>query len=155
MMICCTCTPLPNACIGWILCTTALWGLSQAAKLSLTIAPYMQEFSGLHWPCVDSLTGTYLFINPSLVCFSLTFVGISHSKLVIIVCTQMTPSYCPSLRFRLNLANRHKDLFAKFTAPAAWNHLQTDLQLILIKAFKNVVKGLEANSVGICNFFLS
>ena len=45
-----------------------------------------------------------------------------------------------------------------FFAPAAWNHLRTDLQLdelIPIRAFKNVVKGLEANSTGICNCFLS
>lgn len=40
-----------------------------------------------------------------------------------------------------------------FSAPAARNHLQTDLQLdrlIPIRAFKNIVKDLKTNSVGTC-----
>lgn len=39
------------------------------------------------------------------------------------------------------------------SASAVWSHLQTDLQLqelTLVRAFKNVVKSLEA-SIGVCN----
>ncbi len=41
---------------------------------------------------------------------------------------------------------------------SAWNQLQTDLQLqkqIPIRALKNVVKGLEADSTDDCYYFLS
>ena len=54
-----------------------------------------------------------------MVCSPLTFVDIAHLKLVIIVCVQITPSYC------------HTEFGKKaflFFAPACCNHLQTDLQ---------------------------
>lgn len=44
------------------------------------------------------------------------------------------------------------------SAPTAWNQLQTVLQhpeLISISAFKNGVKGMEEDSTGVDNCFLS
>lgn len=147
LVICCTCTLLPSACIGWILWTTTLWGLSQAAKLLLTIAPYMAEFSGLHWPCTDSLTATYLFISPSLLCSSLIFKAVSHS---INYCLRSNDTLLLSVP---EVGTEFGKQAFMFSAPTAWNRSQLE-ELIPI-TLENVVKGLEANSVGICNCFLS
>lgn len=60
-------------------------------------------FSSLNQICqlVVLVTG----FKTSGMCPAAAFLGESHSELVITVCTQMTPSYCPSLRFTLNLVN--------------------------------------------------
>ncbi len=55
-------------------------------------AQILRQLNAVQWPSLAScytFTGTYLFINPSLVCFPLTFVGTSQSKPVIITCAQM------------------------------------------------------------------
>ena len=94
------------------------------------------------WPSLalqDSLIGTYLLISPSLVCSLLTFVGIPQPKLAIIVCAQIT--------LLLSVPRVHTE-FGKqgfmFLAPAAWNLLQTDLQLEDL--IQKCLKGSEGKS---------
>ena len=97
------CHSLPNDCSSWILCTTVLWGLSQAAKLALTIASYTPEFSGLHWPYCR-LSHWYLFIYKSSLSLLPSYLGRYIVRKTSNYLT--TPFYCPFLWFALNLANR-------------------------------------------------
>ncbi len=92
----------------------------------------------------------------SLVCFLFPFVCTSLLKPVIIDFCQMTLS-TDRAKVRTELG---KQAFM-FSVPAAWNQLQTDWllqELILIRAFRNEVKVLKADSKRVrngCLLFLS
>ena len=90
--------------------TTAPRGLSQAVKLSLTIASYMPDFSGLLSGCTDSLIPIY---KPIL--RQLPSLCRSHSKpAIILLCSNEID--CPMVRTELG-----KRAFM-FSAPTASSH---------------------------------
>ena len=92
--ICSTCV---SACISCTLCTTSLWRWSQAAKLSLPIAPYMP---GLYESSVDFIL---TLCRQSI--FGYIFVVISYSKLAIVVCVELSPYVLPDYSLE-SLADR-------------------------------------------------
>ncbi len=102
--------------------------------------------------CVLKFTHWYIFLG----LLPLSFVCTSLLKPVIIDFCQMTLS-TDRAKVRTELG---KQAFM-FSAPAAWNQLQTDWllqELILIRAFRNVVKVLKADSKRVrngCLLFLS
>lgn len=109
LVICCTCRPLGT--------------VHRSTQRSVT---------GCKAPLISAPCTPAAFIGPAqthwYICIYKSILGLLPSCVCgfilyrVMVCAQMTPPYCPSLRFTLRQA-------FMLCGPAAWSHWQTDLQL--------------------------